>query len=118
MKAMMRATKKIAVKGREVVSGAPKGELEFSSVEDVVKYFKKNPDRLTDYVEMGLIRHTSIAAIHIAQLAGMVKIPLKSGSDTYTALPATSFIKPERFDNIGMILGGAREMFPSSPFLV
>lgn len=91
-----------------------KAKQMFFSVEDVTRFFNENPDRLVDYIEMGILRRVSIVGIHIAQLANKVGVPLKFGSYSYETLPRT-FIKPSSFDNIGPILSMARMMFPSSP---
>ena len=91
----------------------PKAKREFDDIADVTRYFEKNPNRLVDYVEMGIARRTSVLAVHIAQLAYKVGIPPVSGKTMFTALPET-YIKPERFTNIGDILTEAYKRFPPS----
>ena len=84
---------------------------EFFSSLDVFRHFETSPWKLIDYVEMGLSRQNSIPGFHIAQLARRVGVRLKAGVDSFDQLPEC-FVKPSRFDNIGLILTMARAMFP------
>lgn len=89
----------------------------YFSIEDIVKYFDKNPDRLVEYVKSGLPRKgnsgTSIMGIHLAQLARMIGAPLLFDGQTYDALPRWSWVEPNKFKNINAVLSKAETFFPS-----
>ncbi len=93
---------------------------EFTSVLDVFKYFEQNPRNLIAYIETALEKGNqasefpkgnAVPGFHIAQLARLVKMPLKAGNQTFDKMPET-FIQPSRFDNIELILTMARALHP------
>ena len=90
----------------------PAADQRYYTVEDIKKYFDKNPSRLVMYVETGMgIRRVAVLATHVAQLADKVGIPLKSGVHMYATLPET-FVNLEHFDNIGDIINEGCARFP------
>ena len=85
---------------------------EHFSIGDITKYFKKNPARLVEYVRTGLNKRVSVMGVHFAQLARMVGIPLLFDGQIYDTLPEWSWVEPNKFKNVGLLLLRAETMFP------
>lgn len=87
---------------------------DFSAVEGNIAYFDREPSRLVAYVETGLVRSYAVLAVHISALAFKVGQKLQVGKQAFKFGSNDGYIKPERFDNIGLILSLGRQMFPDS----
>lgn len=94
----------VDVPAREARDAPEKAPRVFWTVDDVVKYFRKNPALLVAYVEKGLRGRYVVPGIHIAQLASAVDIRLLSDGVTYGSLPEI-LMSPADFDNIREIIG-------------
>lgn len=90
-----------------------KAEPKFFSIGDIVNEFNDNPTLLVDYIKMGLRKDVSVLGVHLAQLAGMIGVPLLFDGNTYGEFPDGSWVEPKRFKNISAVLLKAETVFPS-----
>lgn len=74
------------------------------------KMFNRYPSKLVAYVREGREKNVAILGTHIAQLAHLVGLPLRSGGVSHTIL-LESFVNPGKFDNIDSIIRIGRAMF-------
>ncbi|MHB1163298.1 MAG: hypothetical protein ACYCZZ_02115 [Minisyncoccota bacterium] len=73
--------------------------------------FNRYPNKLVAYVRNGREKNIAILGTHLAQLAYMVGLPLRSGGVPHVVL-SESFVNPVKFDNIDSILRIGQGMFP------
>lgn len=90
-----------------------KAEPRFFSIEDITEFFDKNPAALYAYVQTGLSKRAAVMGVHFAQLAKMAGIPLLFDGQTYDTLPKWSWVEPNKFKNVNLLLHRAETMFPS-----